>query len=142
MADPRSNLSATYTQLTKALQIALDKDGGLKPVYVLIDQLVNNFRIVSMNDTITILRTIINPYGTRSIDHKSLLFAIKMVKFMQWWLRVKPIEAPSKGLIELVRERRTILLVRQQNGPDLPRLVYSAFKRLFLLTKTDIRNAP
>lgn len=38
---------------------------------------------------------------------------MKMVKLMQWWLTAKPNEAPARALLELIRERR-ILIVRQQ----------------------------
>jgi hypothetical protein len=41
-----------------------------------------------------------------------------MVKLMQWWLTAKPSEASAKGLLELVRERR-IIVMRQQGGGQL-----------------------
>ncbi|CAF4965878.1 unnamed protein product, partial [Rotaria socialis] len=41
--------------------------------------------------------------------------AMKMVKLMQWWLTVKPNQAPSRGLLELVRERR-IIVMQQVEG--------------------------
>jgi hypothetical protein len=39
-----------------------------------------------------------------------------MVKLMQWWLTAKPSEAPAKGLLELVRERRIIVMRPQADG--------------------------
>ncbi len=43
-----------------------------------------------------------------------------MVKLMQWWLMVKPSEAPARGLLEQVRERRIIVMRQQADGRLLP----------------------
>jgi hypothetical protein len=42
-----------------------------------------------------------------------------MVKLMQWWLTAKPSEAPARGLLELVRERRIIVMKPQADGRPL-----------------------
>ncbi len=39
---------------------------------------------------------------------------------MQWWLTVKPSEAPARGLLEQVRERRIIVMRQQADGRLLP----------------------
>ena len=129
MTNSNNNLRTTCDQLKDTLHSVFDRDYPVKPVEERIDRLVNDFRHISLDDTVAILRAIIYPYGIRCIEHKSLRLAIKMVKLMEWWLRTKPINAPSKGLIELVRERRIIVLVRSQNGQDTPKLVYSYFDR-------------
>jgi len=38
---------------------------------------------------------------------------------MQWWLIAKPADAAAKGLLELVRERRIIVIREQSNGSPL-----------------------
>jgi hypothetical protein len=131
MANPNNDLRRICDQLKNALYSVFDRDYPVKPVEKWIDELVNGFRHISSDDAAIILRTIINPYGTRCIEHSSLRLAIKMVKFMEWWLRTKPTNAPSKGLIELVRKRHIIAFVRSPNGQYSPKLVYSAFKRFF-----------
>ncbi|CAF3664853.1 unnamed protein product [Rotaria sp. Silwood1] len=91
------------------------------PVQVLIDRLVDNVHRLATVDTAgDILRFIFYPFGTRALDHGSQLLAIKMAKLMQWWLTVKPSEAPSKGLLELIRERR-IIVIQQIEGRLIPR---------------------
>ncbi|CAF3688580.1 unnamed protein product [Rotaria sp. Silwood1] len=90
------------------------------PVQVLIDRLVDNVhRLATMDTAGDILRFIFYPFGTRALDHGSQLLAIKMAKLMQWWLTVKPSEAPSKGLLELIRERR-IIVIQQIEGRLIP----------------------
>lgn len=44
---------------------------------------------------------------------------MQMVKLMQWWLIAKPADALAKGLLELVRERRIIVMRQQSNDPLL-----------------------
>lgn len=44
---------------------------------------------------------------------------MQMVKLMQWWLIAKPAEAPARGLLELVREQR-VIIIRQNNGQAIP----------------------
>jgi hypothetical protein len=39
-----------------------------------------------------------------------------MVTLMHWWLTAKPSEISGKGLLELVRERRVILVQVQDDG--------------------------
>ena len=82
MANQSNRLSVLCTYLKEALQVALDENHDLQPIFQIIDELVAGFRNISMNDTIIILRGIINPYSMRSLDHKSLVLAVKMVKFM------------------------------------------------------------
>ena len=123
MANSNNNLRTTCDQLRNALHLAFERNHPVKPIEEFIDRLVNDFRHIPLEDASIVLRTVINPYGTRCIENKSLRLAIKMVKLMEWWLRTNPINAPSKGLIELVRDRRIIALVRSQTGQDSPKLV-------------------
>lgn len=39
-----------------------------------------------------------------------------MAQLMQWWLTVKPSEVPQESLLELIRERRIIVIQQQSDS--------------------------
>ena len=119
------NLINSCTQLSGLLSSALNRNGELNPVFQIIDYLVENVPRISLDLATYILRNIFYPFGTRCLSHGSQVLALKMVKFMNWWLMAKPLEkAPSKPLLELVRERRIMLIIRNQQGKSMLRQVY------------------
>ncbi|CAF1514252.1 unnamed protein product, partial [Rotaria sp. Silwood1] len=98
----------------------LDKNGNFNPVFQIIDHLVENVPRISVEPAAYILRYIFSPFGTRCLLHGSQVLALKMIKFMHWWLMVKPLEkAPSKPLLELVRERQIKVIIQGTDGKQV-----------------------
>lgn len=115
------NSVETIAQLKIHLTKLLNQNGEAKPVYLLIDRLVDNVRRIPPEIRVNIVRTLFYPLGSRALDNNSQGLALKMVKLMNWWLQEKqPRETPAKGLLELVRERRIIVSMRQANGQIRP----------------------
>ncbi|CAF4672510.1 unnamed protein product, partial [Rotaria sp. Silwood2] len=110
------NLGATCTQLAIQLEKALNQNGEVLPVYILIDRLVDNVYRLPPDVSVDLARSIFFPFGTRSLDHASLVLACKMVKLMNWWLKAKPMDTPPKPVLELIRERRIVVSAKRPDG--------------------------
>ncbi len=121
MSKSNINLGATCTQLKSHLEKVLNQNGEAQPVHILIDRLVDNVRRLPGDISVDLARTLFFPFGTRSVDHASLILACKMVKLINWWLKAKPNDTPAKPVLELIRECRIAVSVQQPDGRMLAR---------------------
>lgn len=70
---------------------------------------------LSLSELLGIFNTFVVRFHYCSFLPFAQTFAMKMVKLMHWWLIAKPSNTPGKALLELVRERRIIIV---QVQPD------------------------
>jgi hypothetical protein len=127
MSKSNANLVATCDQLKTQLGIVLNNNGEARMVHTLIDRLADSVRRIPGDVSVDLARSLFFPFGTRSIEHASLILAFKMVKLMNWWLKAKPNETPAKPLLEVIRERRIVVSVKQPDGRVLARCVMLSF---------------
>jgi hypothetical protein len=124
MAASNIHLGDTCTQLRTQLDRFLNHKGSMvQPVYESIDRLVNNVRRLPKDVSVALVRSIFYPFGTLSLNHENLTFALKMVKLMNWWLKTKSNDVPAKIVLELVRECRIIKSAPQADGKMMHRCV-------------------
>ncbi|CAF1151526.1 unnamed protein product, partial [Rotaria sordida] len=121
MAQPASKPTFSVEDTSKKLKVELarllnEKDGDTNLAQVLMDRLIDNVRRLTMEQAGDILRFVFYPFGTGILNLSSQVTAIKMANLMAWWLRAKPSEAPARGLLEHVRERRITVLTMLPNG--------------------------
>jgi hypothetical protein len=121
MAKSNINLGETCTQLKTQLEKVLNQNGEGMPVHITIDRLVDDVRRLPGDISVDLARLVFFPFATRSIDHSSLILACKMVKLINWWLKAKPNDTPAKSVLEVVRERRIVELVKQADGKIMAR---------------------
>ncbi|CAF1518704.1 unnamed protein product [Rotaria magnacalcarata] len=121
MAKSTVDVSKRCVEIQTWLERVLDKNEEAKPVYLLIDGLVDNVRRIPENVSVDLARSVFFPFGTRSIDQGSLVLGFKMVRLMNWWLRAKPTSTPAKPVLEILRERRIIASIKQADGKVMAR---------------------